>query len=284
MLCKNCGAPIPDGYTFCPKCGIPITEGSKKSKSGVGIIIGVLGALLVVAIIVIVLFATGVFGSKSDDSNLPANGVNSVSERETTSASESQNDNAGDANNTTASANNNANKPLTMTLYGVDYTFDKTTPLSKLINNGWVLDDEHNDCTLDTMLFKGEDVFLQIVKNGLTLSVTVFAPSNCKVSDCVLVDAYINSTDQPASEFDNISFMGIKFSQCGDYNTVLSALKAQGFDDSAIETDSYGTESYIWLESEAGAVDFEIFGVGDDGYDYGYEIEIKGDYELDLDE
>lgn len=61
--CKKCGAEIPEGAGFCEKCGSSI-QGNTKRK---GIIIGsCVGVIALVAVVVGVLFAMGVFGEKAD--------------------------------------------------------------------------------------------------------------------------------------------------------------------------------------------------------------------------
>ncbi len=88
-FCSNCGAHIPEGQAFCTNCGAKIARdpqprptaptpgtygapayavpvgvpASPRKKSNTGLIIGVVAGVLLVALVFLVLFLTGVLGS-----------------------------------------------------------------------------------------------------------------------------------------------------------------------------------------------------------------------------
>lgn len=66
MLCKKCGAKIPDGASFCEKCGKPIQDIAKKRKKKGVIIGGCVGVLVLVVVTIGILFVTGMMGDKKD--------------------------------------------------------------------------------------------------------------------------------------------------------------------------------------------------------------------------
>lgn len=70
MFCEKCGTEIPKGAKFCEKCGSriepDIQEGEEDSSHKKWIIGGIIGGIAVVAVVVVALFATGVFGGKDD--------------------------------------------------------------------------------------------------------------------------------------------------------------------------------------------------------------------------
>ena len=67
MLCSKCGNPLPDDAQFCGACGAPVEILQKASgkKSKKGLVIGLsIGAVLIAALAVVLIFA---LGKKSDD-------------------------------------------------------------------------------------------------------------------------------------------------------------------------------------------------------------------------
>ena len=70
MFCEKCGTEIPKGAKFCEKCGFQVEPDIQESKEDSShkkwIIGGIIGGIAVVAVIVVVLFATGVLGGKDD--------------------------------------------------------------------------------------------------------------------------------------------------------------------------------------------------------------------------
>lgn len=70
MFCEKCGTEIPDNAKFCEKCGALVepelqghTEGVSYKKWILG---GIIGGVAVVAVVVAMLFATGILGSKRE--------------------------------------------------------------------------------------------------------------------------------------------------------------------------------------------------------------------------
>lgn len=65
--CKNCGAEIADGISFCKKCGTPVGKVPKQENKKKKWIFAISsGVILCVAVTVGVLFAVGIFGGKDD--------------------------------------------------------------------------------------------------------------------------------------------------------------------------------------------------------------------------
>lgn len=67
MRCKKCGTEVNEHYLYCPRCG-NVMKVKKKNKALPFIIIA--GVVLVLAIILGLMFALGVFGNKSRGKNL----------------------------------------------------------------------------------------------------------------------------------------------------------------------------------------------------------------------
>lgn len=79
MFCRKCGAQNQDGVNFCRACGNPLNAASvasapvtpapkKPKKKNTGLIVGIIaGILVVVAAVVGILFATGVFGGNDSE-------------------------------------------------------------------------------------------------------------------------------------------------------------------------------------------------------------------------
>jgi len=66
MVCKNCGAKVKDGLRFCKKCGTDVFTGNVLSAHPIGITVKKqechkLIKKLVIAVIVIIIIAFGVF-------------------------------------------------------------------------------------------------------------------------------------------------------------------------------------------------------------------------------
>lgn len=69
--CEKCGAELPEDARFCGKCGASIEqelqESNKNSTHGKWVLWGVIaGIVAVAAVVVVVLFVTGVFGGKKE--------------------------------------------------------------------------------------------------------------------------------------------------------------------------------------------------------------------------
>lgn len=70
MFCEKCGSKIPNGARFCEKCGASVEPELKEYKENTHhkkwILGGIAGGAAVVAVVVVSLFAMGVFGGKEE--------------------------------------------------------------------------------------------------------------------------------------------------------------------------------------------------------------------------
>lgn len=87
MFCEKCGTEIPDNAKFCEKCGALVEPELQEHKEEVShkkwILGGIIGGIAVVAVVVVLLFATGVLGGK-EETVQTSNGMQSgIGESET---------------------------------------------------------------------------------------------------------------------------------------------------------------------------------------------------------
>ena len=66
MFCEKCGTEIPKGAKFCEKCGTSVEAGLQEPGEGSSykkwILGGIAGGIIIVAVVVVSLFAMGVLG------------------------------------------------------------------------------------------------------------------------------------------------------------------------------------------------------------------------------
>lgn len=79
MFCEKCGTEIPKGAKFCEKCGASVESELQEPKDGVSykkwILGGIIGGVAVVAVVVAMLSATGILGSKQETLHTSTGGV-----------------------------------------------------------------------------------------------------------------------------------------------------------------------------------------------------------------
>ena len=74
MKCPKCGTDLDEGKSFCPKCGANVSEKSTSSKK-IGIIVGVVLAIVVLAVI-----AMALSGPSTPDSTITVNNLKATTD------------------------------------------------------------------------------------------------------------------------------------------------------------------------------------------------------------